>query len=96
MQAVRIVDHAVLDVPMERVSGPIRAPGGTVGTGALFAINNNADNQLATLRYQLKDAGHSGGRGTVRRGGAATSIAGRFSFAAVPGPTLERSRRISG
>ncbi len=56
MQASRIVDRAVLDVPMERVSGPIRAPGGTVGTGALFAINNNADNQLATLRYQLKDA----------------------------------------
>ena len=56
MQAVRVVDTAVLDVPMEKVTGVIRAPGGIVGTGALFAINNNADNQLATLRYRLKDA----------------------------------------
>jgi len=56
VQAMRAVDPAVLDVPMERVSGPIRAPGGVVGTGPTFAINNTADNPLATLRYQLKEA----------------------------------------
>jgi len=55
VQATRVVDPSVLDVPVEKASGPIRAPGGITGTGAMFAINNTADNQLATLRYQLKD-----------------------------------------
>jgi hypothetical protein len=41
---------------MESVTGEIRAPGGVKGSGAVFAINHNADNALATLRYRLKDA----------------------------------------
>ena len=56
VQAFRASDSTVLDVPVEKVTGVIRAPGGIVGTGSLFAINNTADNQLATLRYRLKDA----------------------------------------
>jgi hypothetical protein len=56
VQAFRAADTSVLDVPMEKVIGVIRPAGGVVGTGALFAINNNADNQLATLRYRLNDA----------------------------------------
>jgi hypothetical protein len=66
---------------MESVSGEIRAPGGVTGTGAVFAIDHNADNELATLRYRFKDAdfqiaeqpfdagGHKFGRGSfiVRR-----------------------------
>ena len=56
VQAVASSDPKVLDVPMERVSGDDRAPGGVGGTGSVFAINHNADNALATLRYQFKDA----------------------------------------
>jgi zinc carboxypeptidase len=56
VQAVRVTDVSVLDVPTERVTGTVRAPGAVIGTGAMFAINNTADNELATLRYRLKDA----------------------------------------
>jgi zinc carboxypeptidase len=56
VKAVRVTDPGVLSVPMEPVSAEIRAPGGVVGSGDVFAINNNADNALATLRYRFKDA----------------------------------------
>ena len=61
VQAVRVVDPKVLDVPMERVTGEVKSPGGlahsTDGEQAgVFAINHNADNALITLRYRLKDA----------------------------------------
>lgn len=54
--AVRVVDTMVLRAPMARVTSTINAPGGVAGSGGVFAINHNADNALATLRYQLKDA----------------------------------------
>ena len=56
VQAARVVDTKVLDVPMEKVTGSVTPAGGTIGTGALYAINNTGDNQLATLRYRLRDA----------------------------------------
>jgi hypothetical protein len=56
VQSVRVVDTAVLKVPMERVTGPIQAPGGVNGTGSVFVINNNGDNALTTLRYRFKAA----------------------------------------
>ena len=56
VQAVRVVDPKVLDTPMERVSGDVRAPGGVSGNGSVFAINHNGDNALATLRYRLRAA----------------------------------------
>ncbi|MEO8451827.1 MAG: M14 family zinc carboxypeptidase [Gemmatimonadota bacterium] len=56
VQAARVVDPKVLEVAMERVSGEIKAPGGISGSGPVVAINHNADNALATLRYRLKDA----------------------------------------
>ncbi len=55
VQAVRVTDTKVLDVPMERVKGDVKAPSGITGTGSLFAINHNADNALVSLRYKLKD-----------------------------------------
>ena len=51
----RIVDMKVLDVPMERVTGEVRAPGLVSGTGSIYIVNHNADNALATLRYRLRD-----------------------------------------
>jgi hypothetical protein len=56
VQAVRITDTAILDVPMEIVKGEVKAPCGVTGQGTVFAINHNADNALVTLRYRLKDA----------------------------------------
>ncbi|HEY8833868.1 MAG TPA: hypothetical protein VIM21_15325, partial [Gemmatimonadaceae bacterium] len=84
VRSYRITDPKVLAVPIENVSGAINAPGGVVGSGTVFAIDHNADNALATLRYRLKDAdfqvaeqpfqaaGHSFARGSfiVRRVGA--------------------------
>jgi len=76
VRSYRITDARVLAVPMESVSGEIKAPGGVVGSGTVFAIDHNADNSLATLRYRLKDAdfqiaeqpfeaaGHKFGRGS--------------------------------
>jgi zinc carboxypeptidase len=55
VQVTRSIDPKVLDVPMERVT-EIHAPGGVSGEGAIFAINNNAEPSLATLRYKLHDA----------------------------------------
>jgi hypothetical protein len=56
VQAVRVTDVKVLDAPMEKVAGEVKAPSGVTGAGTLFAINHNADNALITLRYRLKDA----------------------------------------
>jgi len=56
VQSVRVVDPAVLSVPMEPVTGEIKAPGGVTGSGTVFVINNNGDNALTTLRYRLKAA----------------------------------------
>jgi len=52
----RITDTKVLDAPMARVSGEVRAPGAIAGTGSVYLINHNADNALVTLRYRLKAA----------------------------------------
>jgi hypothetical protein len=54
VRATRVLDAKVLDVPMDLVP-EIKAPGGVSGSGTVFAINNNGDTQLATLRYKLKD-----------------------------------------
>jgi hypothetical protein len=81
VRSYRVTDPKVLAVPMESVTGEIKAPGGVVGAGTVFAIDHNGDNALATLRYRLKDAdfqiaeqpfeaaGHSFARGSfiVRR-----------------------------
>jgi len=56
VQAVRVVDQKILDVPMDRVKGEVKAVSGVSGTGSLYAINHNADNALITLRYKLKNA----------------------------------------
>jgi Zinc carboxypeptidase len=55
VQVTRVTDPKVLGVAMERVT-EIRAPGGVQGDGAVFAINNNAEPALASLRYRLRDA----------------------------------------
>ena len=55
VQVVRVADVKVLDAPMERVS-EVQAPGKVNGTGALFAVNNDADPALLAYRYRLPEA----------------------------------------
>ncbi|HEX6048550.1 MAG TPA: M14 family zinc carboxypeptidase, partial [Gemmatimonadaceae bacterium] len=56
VQALRVVDAKVLDVPMEKVTATVRAAGGVSGDGSVFLIDHNGDNALATLRYRLRAA----------------------------------------
>jgi hypothetical protein len=56
VQVVRVTDVKVLDAPMERVNGDVRAQGGINGAGPVFVINHNTDTALMTLRYRMKDA----------------------------------------
>lgn len=55
VQVVRVTDPKALDAGMEPVE-EIHAPAGVSGEGAIYAINNNAEPTLATLRYKLRDA----------------------------------------
>jgi hypothetical protein len=55
VQVTRVTDAKVLDVAMERVK-EVRSPGAVSGEGTIYAINNNAEPSLATLRYKLHDA----------------------------------------
>ncbi len=56
VKVARVMDPAVLSVPMERVSGEVRAPGGLRGQGSVFAVNHNAESSLLSLRYRFRDA----------------------------------------
>ena len=55
VRTVRVADSKVLDAPMEIVKGDVRAAGGLTGTGQVYVINHNTDNELVTLRYRLKN-----------------------------------------
>jgi hypothetical protein len=56
VQVVRVSDVTVLGAAMDPVKGEMRSPGGVSGTGSVFLVNQNADNNLITLRYHLKKA----------------------------------------
>jgi hypothetical protein len=56
VDVARVTDLKVLDVPVEKVAGDVKARGEVSGAGEVFAINHNADPTLATLRYRLKSA----------------------------------------
>ena len=68
VRVTRVSDLKVLDVSMERVT-EIHAAGGVRGEGAIFAINNNAEPPLATLRYKMKDAGMEAAEEPFESGG---------------------------
>jgi hypothetical protein len=56
VKATRVMDAKVLDTPMERVNGDVKATGAVSGTGNVFLVNHNTDPALITLRYRLKEA----------------------------------------
>jgi hypothetical protein len=71
VQAIRVMDSQVLEVPVTRVTDPVRAAGGIQvaagagragavtavgGAGAAYIVNHNADNAIFALRYRLREA----------------------------------------
>jgi Zinc carboxypeptidase len=69
VECVRVVDTTVLKAPMAVVTGTIEAPGGVHASGATYAVNNNGDNSLITLRYQLKSADFQAAEDSFSAGG---------------------------
>ena len=56
LQVMRVTDVKVLTAAMERVNGEVRSAGGVSGSGSIYIVNHNADNNLITLRYRLRKA----------------------------------------
>jgi len=90
VQVVRVTDVKVLEAPMERVSGDVRAPGGMKGSGSIFVINHNTDNALATLRYRFKEAAMEAAEDPFEVSGQKFNR-GSFIIRNVSGPDLERA-----
>lgn len=55
VEVVRVTDVKVLDAAADLVKGDVQSPGGIIGGGSVYLINHAADNNLVTLRFQLKD-----------------------------------------
>src|SRR6185295_12439875 len=69
VQVVRVNDVKVLDAAMERVNGEVRAASGFSGSGSIFIVNHNADNNLVTLRFRLRKASFSAAEEPFEAGG---------------------------
>ena len=69
VQVVRVTDVKVLDAAMERVNGDVRSASGFNGSGTVFVVNHNADNNLVTLRFRLKKAAFSAAEEPFEAGG---------------------------
>jgi len=95
VQALRVVDAKVLDTPMERVSGDVRAPGGVTGTGSVFAIKHNGDNALATLRYKLRTADFQAAEDTFTANGQKFGR-GSFIISGIKQADLDKAARDLG
>jgi hypothetical protein len=53
---VRVSEPAILKAPMTLLAADAKPAGGVTGSAtAVYLINHNADNTLATLRFKLKD-----------------------------------------
>ena len=54
VKTVRVMDTAILNVPMAKVEGNVTVSGGVKGSGrTTYLVNHNADSVLATFRYRL-------------------------------------------
>jgi hypothetical protein len=68
VRVFRVTDPKVLESAMERVN-EVKPAGGVQGEGSIFAINNNAEPTLATLRYKLRDASMEAAEEAFEAGG---------------------------
>lgn len=90
VRVVRVTDTKVLDAPMSKVSGEVKAPGGLTGSGQYFVINHNADNSLMALRYRLKEASIQAAEEPFEAGGRRFNR-GSFIISNVAASELERT-----
>jgi hypothetical protein len=95
VQAVRVTDAKVLDAAMERVTGDIKPAGGVTGTGTVFAINHNADNALATLRYRFAKADFQSAEEGFEAGGKRFGR-GSFIIRGIPATDLDKAVKELG
>jgi Zinc carboxypeptidase len=95
VEAVRVTDTHVLDVPGEPVTSTVVAPGGVTGTGSTFLIEHNGDNALATLRYKLKNADFQAAETAFEAGGRHFSR-GSFIIRKAPSEEIDRFTRDLG
>ncbi len=95
VKATRVLDAKVLDVPVERVTGPMRAAGTIAGSGAIALVEHQGETAMATLRFRLKDA-------TIAAAEQPFDAAGKhfprgtFVITDVPATTLEPAVRELG
>ncbi len=95
VQVARVTDVKVLDVPMTRVAGDVRAPGGVAGSGGVFIVNHNTDTALMTLRYRLKNASFAAAEEPFEAGGRKFNR-GSFIIRDVAQAELERAANELG
>ncbi|MFN8574519.1 MAG: M14 family zinc carboxypeptidase [Gemmatimonadaceae bacterium] len=95
VEAVRVTDPSILNVPVQPVTGDVKASGSLSGTGSVFAINNNADNALLTLRFRMKAADFQAAEESFEADGKRFSR-GSFIIRGVAGSDLEKAARELG
>jgi hypothetical protein len=95
VECVRVVDTDVLKAPMQQVTGPIVPAGGVQGTGTVYAIQNHGDNNLARLRYELKDANFQAAEAAFDAGGQHFGI-GAFLVSGISRDALDKATRPLG
>ena len=95
VQAVRVTDGKLLDAPVEKVGGPVRAKGDVANTGNVFLINHHADTALATLRYSLKEATFAAAEEPFETGGIKFAR-GSFVVTNVPAGEMQTLARELG
>jgi hypothetical protein len=89
VQVSRVTDVKVLTAAMDRVKGPVAAPGGVQGSGSIYLINHNADDALITLRYRFPDAKFDSAEEPFESGGHKFNR-GSFIVRNISPPDLER------
>jgi hypothetical protein len=54
VKTARVMDTAILGVPMRKVEGTVTVSGGVKGSGhTMYLVNHNTDSALASFRYRL-------------------------------------------
>jgi hypothetical protein len=88
----RITDPSILKAPMTLITGEVQAPGSVAGSGSkYYLINANAEPELATLRFELKDAKINAAEAPFDAGGKHYN-AGTFIIASAGNPGDLKSR----
>jgi hypothetical protein len=110
VQAIRVMDTQVLEIPVEKVTGAVTAPGGVEGmttttsgggvaapstAATLFAINHNADNAIFALRYKMPAADITVAEEPFESGGVKFRR-GSFILKGVPQADLHREATALG